>query len=146
MERGYFEIDAKAARVEENDPQTYAIIGAAMEVHRELGSGFLEAVYQEALALELAKRLIPHHREVMLPIHYKGERLCCAYRADFICFDDVIVELKAQSALTAVDRAQVYHYLKATGYHRGLLLNFGAKSLQFHNLSLKEHKPSPKSK
>ena len=77
------------------DPRTYAIIGVAMVVHRQLGCGFLEPVYQEALAIELAARGIRLLREVELPVFYKGQKLCCAYRADFICFDAVIVELKA---------------------------------------------------
>lgn len=73
-------------------PQTYAIIGAAMEVHRELGCRFLEAVYQEALAIELDERLILFRTEVALPVTYKHETLSCAYRADFICYREIIVE------------------------------------------------------
>lgn len=78
----------------EKDPRTYAIIGAAMEVHRQLGCGFLEPVYQEALALEFSKRGIPFRREVTLPIYYNGVRLNTPYRVDFICFEEVAVELK----------------------------------------------------
>lgn len=116
------------------DPQTYAIIGAAMEVHRILGHGFLEAVYQEALACEMLERGIAFEREVALPVCYKGRRLQCAYRADFVCFGEVIVELKALSQLTSVDEAQVINELKATGLHRSLLLNFGAPSLESKRL------------
>lgn len=116
---------------DERDPQTYAIIGAAMEVHSQLGCGFLEAVYQEALAKELDLRGIPFKREVELLIGYKGEPLAARYRADFICYDEIIVELKAISSLMPADVAQLINYLKATGCHRGLLLNFGAQSLQF---------------
>src|SRR5215469_17558717 len=72
------------------DPQTYEIIGAAMEVHRQLGHGFLEAVYQEALAIEMAKHNIPFEREVAVPVEYKGHRLQCCYRADFICFEEIV--------------------------------------------------------
>jgi GxxExxY protein len=115
---------------EERDPQTYAIIGAAMEVHRELGNGFLEAVYQEALAKELKLRQIPFIREVELVVKYKGETLKTRYRVDFVCFEEIIVELKAISMLTNADEAQLINYLKATGYHRGLVINFGAYSLQ----------------
>jgi GxxExxY protein len=101
-----------------------------MEVHRTLGCGFLEPVYQEALNIELKKRDIPFRREVELPVYYKGEQLNVSYRADFICFDTVIVELKALSQISGVEISQVLNYLKATGFCVGLLLNFGAKSLQ----------------
>ena len=112
------------------DPRTYAIIGAAMEVHRELGPGFLEAVYQEALAIELSVRGIPFQREVELPIAYKGKTLQTAYRADFICYDEVVIELKSIKRLGVIEEAQLLNYLKATGYQVGLLINFGAASLE----------------
>jgi GxxExxY protein len=115
----------------QKDPETYGIIGAAMEVHRQLGHGFLEAVYQEALALELAARSIPFQREVPLPVSYKGQRLACTYRADFVCFERVIVETKAIGQLTGTDEAQLINELKATGLNRGLLINFGAPSLDY---------------
>lgn len=121
---------------EQRDPETYAIIGAAMEVHRELGHGFLEGVYQEALAIEFRCRDIPFEREVVLLITYKGEPLPCSYRADFICFDDVIVELKAVRTASGTEEAQVLNYLKATGKQRGLLLNFGAPSLEYKRFVL----------
>jgi GxxExxY protein len=114
----------------EKDPQSHAIIGAAMEVHRELGRGFLELVYQTALALEFQDRRIPFKAEVALPVRYKGRLLTCGYRADFICFDNFLVELKAISKLTTADDAQLLNELKATGYQRGLLLNFGSRSLE----------------
>ena len=113
------------------DPQTHAIIGAAMAVHAELGRGFLEAVYHQALAIELKERGIPFVREVALPVAYKGQPLEAFFRADFICFGEVVVELKAISTTTKADIAQLINYIKATGLQRGLLLNFGAKSLQF---------------
>ena len=78
-----------------------------MEVHRQLGCGFLEAVYQEALALELATRSVPHRREVDLPVYYKGQRLNTSYRADFFCYDSVIVELKALARLSGTEEAQI---------------------------------------
>jgi GxxExxY protein len=118
----------------QKDPQSHAIIGAAMEVHCELGFGFLEAVYQCALALEFQERNIPFKAEVSLPVRYKGKLLTCAYRADFVCFEDLLVETKAIAELTRVDDAQLINELKATGFQRGLLLNFGAPSLQFKRL------------
>jgi GxxExxY protein len=118
---------------EENkrDPQTYAIIGAALEVHRVLGCGFLEAVYQEALAKEFVLREIPFNREVELPIDYKGEHLNTKYKADFICHDDIIVELKDLDAVSGKEKAQVINYLKASGNVRGLLINFGGSRLEY---------------
>jgi GxxExxY protein len=127
------------------DPQTRAIIGAAMEVHRELGHGFLEAVYQEAMAIELADRGIPFQREQELPIDFKGRRLPCRYRADFVCYDDIIVELKAQQSITGNDEAQLLNYLKATRLERGLLLNFGRPSLQFKRLIFQNLRKSAQS-
>jgi GxxExxY protein len=118
----------------ENDLQTHEIIGAAIEVHKELGHGFLEAVYHEALSLEFDRRQIPFGREAQLPVYYKNQQLSCSYRADFICYGDIIVELKAIINLTSIEQAQVLNYLKATGCKRGLLLNFGSPSLQFKRL------------
>jgi GxxExxY protein len=118
------------------DPQTYAIIGAAMEVHRVLGCGFLEPVYQEALAKEFLLREIPFRRQVELPLTYKGDLLAVKYKPDFICCDDVIVELKALDRLSGKEKAQVINYLKATGIERGLLLNFGTIRLEYERLIL----------
>jgi GxxExxY protein len=115
---------------EERDPQTYAIIGAAMEIHRQLGHGFLEAVYQDAAVIEFSLRDIPFEKEVSLPVRYKDTPLPSHYRADFICFSEIIVEFKALSRLSNVEEAQVLNYLKATDLKRGLLINFGASSLQ----------------
>ena len=114
----------------ESDSRTYAIIGAAMEVHRQLGCGFLEPVYQEALAIEMAKRGIPFRREDRFPITYKGYTLETFYKPDFICYEAVIVELKALSRISAVEESQVINYLKVTGRQTGLLLNFGKRSLE----------------
>ena len=119
-----------------SDEQTFAIIGAAMAVHRKLGHGFLVAVYQEAMAIELAHQGIPYAREVELPIQYRGQQLSTGYRVDFLCFEEVIVELKALDRLTTREDAQVINYLKASGKPRGLLLNFGNRSLEQKRLVL----------
>ncbi|MCG8350779.1 MAG: GxxExxY protein [Chloroflexales bacterium] len=99
-----------------------------------LGHGFLEAVYQEALAEEFRQRRIPFVAQTELPIIYKDKRLVAHYRADFVVFDSIIVEIKALDGLKARERAQVLNYLKATGSRRGLLLNFGARNLQYERL------------
>ncbi len=106
--------------------EVYSIIGAAIEVHRELGEGFLEAVYQEALELELECRHIPFAAQKPLPIYYKGRRLKKEYVADLVCYDQVIVELKALDRLSTKEESQILNYLKATGLRVGLLINFGS--------------------
>ena len=105
--------------------ESYIITGAAMQVYNTLGSGFLESVYQEALAIEFTKRGIPFVKEKDLKIYYDGHELKQTYRADFVCYDSIIVELKAVSDLNDSHRSQVYNYLKATGFRLGLLYNFG---------------------
>ena len=127
------------------DPETHAIIGAAMEVHRELGPGFLEAVYQEALAMEFAAQGIAFLPKAELAVFYKGQRLACAYEPDFICYDSVIVELKALQAITGVEEAQLLNYLKATRMERGLLLNFGCPNLQFKRMVFSNPRKSARS-
>lgn len=114
-----------------DDPRTYAIIGAAMEVHRHLGCGFLEPVYQDALAVELRLRGIPFRREEPIAVLYKGIELESKYKPDFNCFDEIVVELKALTTLSGTEQAQVLNYLKGTGFKVGLLLNFGKPSLEF---------------
>ncbi len=116
--------------MKEQDPQTYAIIGSAMAVHTELGCGFLEAVYQDALEKELFARQIPFVREQTIPVFYKGQPLSTPYRADFVCYGSIIVELKALKKLTEIEDAQVLHYLKATRLERALLFNFGSSQLE----------------
>ena len=105
--------------------ESYAINGAAMEVYNQLGHGFLEPVYQEALEKEFLLRGIPFEREKLLTISYKGEKLKQTYKADFVCYGKIIVELKAVSELTDAHRSQVYNYLHATGFRLGIILNFG---------------------
>jgi GxxExxY protein len=128
-----------------SDPQTYAIIGAAMEAHRELGHGFLESVYQEALAVELTLRQIPFQREAPIQVKYKNQPLACAYRADFICFGEILVELKAIEHLGGPEKAQVINYLNATKLTRALLINFGSPSLEYQRMVL-NHPENPASK
>ena len=105
--------------------ESYRIVGAAFKVYNTLGHGFLEAVYQEALEIEFQHQGIPYEREKELKIYYGGVELKQTYKADFVCFGKIIVELKAVSALDDAHRSQVYNYLHATGYKLGLLLNFG---------------------
>jgi GxxExxY protein len=123
--------EIRRAQVDRRDSQTYAIIGAAMEVHRTLGPGFLEKVYHSALRLELGSRNIPFACEVEVPVYYKGNSLGLRYRADLLCFGEVLVELKALKALTIVEEAQIINYLIATQIGRGILLNFGASALHY---------------
>jgi GxxExxY protein len=104
---------------------SYAINGAAFQVYNNLGAGFLEAVYQEALEIEFQRRKIPYEREKQLKITYDGIELQQSYRADFVCYGKIIVELKAVGLLENIHRSQVYNYLRATGYKLGLLYNFG---------------------
>lgn len=105
--------------------ESYKINGAAMKVYNTLGNGFLEAVYQEALELEFKKQGIPYEREKELTIYYDGKPLQKKYFADFVCYGNIIVELKAVATLDDSHRSQIYNYLKATGYKLGLLYNFG---------------------
>ena len=105
-----------------------------MEVHKQLGNGFLEAIYQEALAIEFGNLRIPYKREHKLEINYKEQKLSKYYIADFVCFDNIIVELKALKELSGVDESQVINYLKASNFKLGLLFNFGAQSLEYKRL------------
>lgn len=105
--------------------ESYAIMGACFEVYNEMGCGFVEPVYQECLEMELALRGIVFRRKAELEVHYKGRRISRKYIPDFICWDKIILEIKAVSQLADVHRAQVHNYLKATGLKLGLLINFG---------------------
>ena len=125
---------ADAATLSFVDPQTYAIIGAAMEVHRELGCGYLETVYRAALAMEFEDRRLEFVDELPIPIQYKQRPLPLGYRADFVCFGDVLVEVKALDGLGPVEQAQVMNYLKGANLHRAVLLNFGTTSLQYRRI------------
>lgn len=114
--------------------ESYAIIGAAMEVHNELGSGFVEAVYQEAFEIELEDRNIPFLAQSPIEIYYKKKLLKKKFYADFFCNDDIIVEIKAVSQILPEHEAQILNYLKATNVQLGLLINFGESSLKHKRL------------
>ena len=114
--------------------ESYQIIGAAMEVHRELGCGFVEPVYQEALEKEFILRKIPYEREKELTINYKGALLTKTFRADFICYDKIILELKAVKEFSDEHYAQIYNYLRASRMGLGLLINFGTASIEFQRV------------
>lgn len=118
----------------EKDKRTYKIIGAAMEVHKELGCGFLEAIYQEALEKEFFLQGIPYESQKVIEIFYKGKPLDKTYQPDFICYDEIILEIKALSTLSSLEEAQLINYLKATGLSVGLLVNFGARSLEYKRM------------
>ena len=114
--------------------ESYKIRGALFAVHRELGCGFLERVYQDALGVEFRLRNIPYEREKAIQIVYKGEPLGEPYRADFVCYGKVIIELKSVSEILDVHRAQIINYLKATKIKLGFLVNFGEESLNIERI------------
>ncbi len=118
------------------DKETFAIIGAAMTVHKELGHGFLEAVYQDSLEIEFKKNNIPYEREKHIPIYYKDECLKTYYKADFVCYDSIIVELKAIKNIGEIEYAQTLNYLKATKNKRAIIINFANRSLQYKRMVL----------
>jgi GxxExxY protein len=111
--------------------EVYQIVGAAMEVSNQLGCGFLEAVYQEALGIEFDERRIPNAPQKRIEISYKGRVLNKEYIADFLCYDLIVVEIKAIKTITGIEEAQILNYLKATDLTLGLILNFGAPQLEW---------------
>ena len=115
--------------------EVYEVVGAAMEVHKHLGCGFLEPVYQEAFEIELRDRKVPFKTQYEIPIQYKNKTLKKRYIADLIVFDKVIVEIKAESHLTTTDEAQLLNYLKAAGVKVGVLINFGQRAWNGKELS-----------
>ena len=116
--------------------ESYKIIGACIEVHKELGCGFLESVYQEALELEFRNKNIHYEREKELKIFFKNFELNKRYVTDFICFNRIVIEIKALSKLNSDHDSQILNYLKATGIKLGILINFGEKSLKYKRLVL----------
>jgi len=105
--------------------ESYAIVGACFEVYREKGCGFLEAVYQECLEMEFRLQGVPYMAKKSLALEYKGQPLCATYEPDFICYEKIVLEIKAVTELADEHRAQLQNYLKATGLKLGLLVNFG---------------------
>jgi GxxExxY protein len=118
-------------REKAKNDRTYKIIGAAMEVHKELGCGFLEPVYQEALETELENQGLPYKSQSVIDIYYKQKLLEKKYQPDFICFNEVIIEIKALEQLSGIEESQIINYLKASKLKVGLLINFGSKSLEY---------------
>lgn len=114
--------------------ESYAIVGACMKVHRALGPGFLEAVYEEVVEKEFIVQNIPYKRQVQLNLYYEGVQLKKQYRADFVCYDSIIVELKAVTQIPSVFYAQLQNYLKCTNMELGLLINFGTPSLTYKRI------------
>src|SRR5262245_30047003 len=134
---------ATQARMHEatTDSQTYAIIGAAIEVHNVRGTGFLEIVYRDWCAIEFTERRIPFMMDVPFPLTYKDHSIGGVDRADFVCFDDIIVEIKAHSGKNLpADQAQMLNYLAAAGKSRGLLLNFGGPKLTFQRFVMSSNR------
>src|ERR1035437_4308599 len=121
--------------------EVYAIIGAAMEVHRNKGFGFAEPVYQECIEIELVMRDLPAIPQKEMPIFYKGRQLKKTYIADFVAYGKIIVELKALVRLTEREEAQVINYLKASGFEVAVLINFGSPSLEWKRIVLTKHSP-----
>lgn len=114
--------------------ESYAIIGACIKVHSELGAGFLEAVYQEALEKEFTKRNIPYQRQPKLTLFFDGELLKKYYIADFLCYESIVLELKATPFLAEINATQVYNSLKASKKRLGILINFGGISLTYKRI------------
>jgi GxxExxY protein len=114
--------------------ESYAIVGACMKVHRALGPGFLEAVYEEVVEKEFIIQKIPYKRQVQLNLYYEGVQLKKQYRADFVCYDSIIVELKAVTQIPSLFYAQLQNYLKCTNMELGLLINFGTPSLTYKRI------------
>jgi GxxExxY protein len=114
--------------------ESYAIVGACMKVHRALGPGFLEAVYEEVVEKEFIVQNIPYKRQVKLDLYYEGVQLKKYYRADFVCYDSIIVELKSVTQMPSVFYAQLQNYLKCTNMELGMLINFGTPSLTYKRI------------
>jgi GxxExxY protein len=119
--------------------ESFAIVGACMKVHRTLGAGFLEAVYEEALEKEFHNQKIPFKRQVKLDLYYENQKLKKHYRADFVCCNKIIVEIKAVSQIPVTFYAQLTNYLKCTKMELGMLINFGTPSLTYKRIINLKH-------
>ena len=128
--------------------ESYQIIGACMNVHRKLGSGFLESVYQEALEKELKAKGVPFQRQKQLNIYYDGKKLNKYFVADFVCFDQIILEIKAAGLISKNMEQQVINYLRSTNIELGILVNFGEKSLTWKRFvnTHKQRQPNPRNR
>lgn len=123
--------------------EVYAIIGAAMEVYNQLGPGFGEAIYQDAMEIEVEIRQIPSKPQQDIFVFYKGQKLKSFFKPDLICYEKIVVELKALDRLSSLEESQLLNYLKATGMPVGLLINFGAnKDLEWKRMVLTPEKPA----
>ena len=114
--------------------ESFKIIGACMKVHRTLGAGFLEAVYEEALEKEFRDQKIPFERQVKLGVYYADVKLKKQYRADFVCYDSIIIEIKAVVQIPTVFYSQLQNYLKCTRKELGMIINFGTSSLTYKRI------------
>ena len=132
--------------LENKDQRTYQIIGAAMEVHRVLGAGFLEVFYRDALGIEFGLRHVPFEAEVPCNMSYKNNALRGHYRMDFVCYESIVVEVKVRAYTGAADQAQVLNYLAATGHQTALLLNFGNQRLEYKRFVLTRPRWAPTGK
>ena len=116
--------------------ECYQLVGAAIEMRKELGLGFLEPVYQEAFAIVLKDKGIPFVKEAPLPIHFRGKTLEKRYYADFLCFNKIVLEFKAVKTILPEHEAQVINYLRCTGYRLGLIFNFNSKGFFHYRIAL----------
>ena len=114
--------------------ESFAIIGACMKVHRALGAVFLEGIYEEALEREFQTQQIPFERQVKLDLYYDNQKLTKQYRADFVCYDTIIIEIKAVAQIPTAFYAQLQNYLKCTNMELGMLINFGTSSLTYKRM------------
>ena len=122
------------AQLHEADTDIEQIVGAAMAVYQELGHGYVVNIYRDALAIECATRAIPYQQNVPVTVHYKGHDLDSGYAADFVCHGDILIVAKVVEKLDKPDDMELINHLKATGYRRGLMLNFGLKRLEFRRI------------